>query len=192
MFTNVENIRNGVEDILFTSGKNTLAEYLLTNTLPKDIADSHLSGELHISNLGLWSLIPDTIFLNLKELIEDGIELKGKCPGVTRTSTPKTLDDLRKLLPMIFNLVSKESSQEVVIDDLAAVVGKFSKNTSDIEKMLVDVFTMSSTSTSLDKIPTILSFRIPLTADKKLIDAIISAYNVFTKANSCTKNWSDY
>ena len=49
MFTNVEDIRNGVEDILFTSGKNTLAEYLLTNTLPKDIADSHLSGELHIS-----------------------------------------------------------------------------------------------------------------------------------------------
>ena len=187
MFTNVENIRNGVEDILFTSGKNTLAEYLLTNTLPKDIADSHLSGELHISNLGLWSLIPDTIFLNLKELIEDGIELKGKCPGVTRTSTPKTLDDLRKLLPMIFNLVSKESSQEVVIDDLAAVVGKFSKNTSDIEKMLVDVFTMSSTSTSLDKIPTILSFRIPLTADKKLIDAIISAYNVFTKATPAPK-----
>ena len=187
MFTNVENIRNGVEDILFTSGKNTLAEYLLTNTLPKDIADSHLSGELHISNLGLWSLIPDTIFLNLKELIEDGIELKGKCPSVTRTTVPKTLDELGKLLPMIFNLISKESSQEVVIDDLAAVVGKFSKNTSDIEKMLVNVFTMSSTSTSLDKIPTTLSFRIPLTADKKLVDTIISAYNIFTKATPVPK-----
>jgi len=182
MFTNVENIQNGVEDILFTGGKNTLAEYLITNTLPKDIADSHLSGELHISNLGLWSLIPDTIFLNLKELIEDGIELKGKCPGVTRTPAPKTLDDLSKLLPMIFNLVSKESSQEVVIDDLAAVLGKFSKNTSDIEKMLVNVFSMSSVSTSLDKTSTILSFRIPLSADKKLIDTIISAYNTFAKA----------
>ena len=187
MFTNVENIRNGVEDILFTSGKNTLAEYLLTNTLPKDIADSHLSGELHISNLGLWSLIPDTIFLNLKELIEDGIELKGKCPGVTRTSTPKTLADLGKLLPMIFNLVSKESSQEVVIDDLAPVLGKFSKNTSDIEKMLLDVFTMSSTATSLDKTSTILSFRIPLSADKKLIEAIFSAYNTFVKATPTPK-----
>ena len=123
MLTNVENIRNGVEDILITSGKNILAEYLLTNSLPIDIADSHLSGELHISNLGLWSLIPDTIFLNLKELIEDGIELKGKCPGVTRTPAPKTLDDLGKTLPMIFNLLSKESSQEVVVDDLATVLG---------------------------------------------------------------------
>ena len=187
MLTNVENIRDGVEDILFTSGKNTLAEYLLTNSLPKDIADSHLSGELHISNLGLWSLIPDTIFLNLKELIEDGIELKGKCPGVTRTPAPKTLDDLGKTLPMIFNLLSKESSQEVVVDDLAAVLGKFSKNTSDIEKILVDIFAMSSTSTSLDKSPTILSFRIPLSADKKLIHAIISAYNTFAKATPSPK-----
>ena len=187
MFTNVENIRNGVEDVLFTSGKNTLAEYLLTNTLPKDIADSHLSGELHISNLGLWSLIPDTIFLNLKELIEEGIDLNGKCPGVTRIPAPKTLDDLSTLLPMLFNLVSKESSQEVVIDDLTTVLGKFSKNTSDIEKMLVSVFTMSSTSTSLDKSSTVLSFRVPLSGDKKLINTIFSAYNTFVKSTPSPK-----
>ncbi|MEC7711432.1 MAG: anaerobic ribonucleoside-triphosphate reductase [Thermoproteota archaeon] len=187
MFTNVENIRNGVEDILFSSGKNTLAEYLLTNTLPKDIADSHLSGELHISNLGLWSLIPDTIFLNLKDLIEEGIELKGKCPGVTRIPVPKTLDDLNKLLPMLFTLLSKESSQEIVIDDLAPIISKFSKTNSDIEKTLVDIFTMSSTSTSLDKSSTILSFRIPLSSDKKLINIIFSAYNTFVKSTPSPK-----
>ena len=187
MFTNVENIRNGVEDILFESGKNTLAEYLLTNTLPKDIADSHLSGELHISNLGLWSLIPDTIFLNLKELIDNGIDLKGKCPGVTRMTPPKTLDDLEKLLPMIFSLVSKESSQEVVIDDLVSVLTKFSKNTSDIEKALTNVFTISSTSISLDKSPTVLSFRIPLISDKKLITTVISVYNNYLKSTPSPK-----
>ena len=187
MFTNVENIRNGVEDILFESGKNTLAEYLLTNTLPKDIADSHLSGELHISNLGLWSLIPDTIFLNLKELIDNGIDLKGKCPGVTRMTPPKTLDDLEKLLPMIFSLVSKESSQEIVIDDLVSVLTKFSKNTSDIEKALTNVFTISSTSISLDKSPTVLSFRIPLISDKKLITTVISVYNNYLKSTPSPK-----
>jgi ribonucleoside-triphosphate reductase len=182
MFTNVENIRNGVEDILFTSGKNTLAEYLLTNTLPKDIADSHLSGELHISNLGLWSLIPDTVFINLKELIENGIELKGKCPNVTRIPTPKTLNDLEKLLPMIFTLLSKESSQEIVIDDLASTLAKFSKTQSDIENMLLNVFTMSSTSTSLDKSSSIISFRISLSTDKKLVNTIFSSYNNYLKA----------
>ena len=43
MFTNIENLQNGVEDILFQSGKNVLAEYLLTSALPKDISDAHMS-----------------------------------------------------------------------------------------------------------------------------------------------------
>ena len=64
MFTNVENLKNGAEDLLFKSGKNVLTEYLLTNTLPKDIADAHMAGDIHISNAGLWSVIPDIIFLN--------------------------------------------------------------------------------------------------------------------------------
>ena len=53
MFTNVENIQNGAEDLLFKTGQNVLTEYLLTNALPKDIADSHLSGDLHITNPGM-------------------------------------------------------------------------------------------------------------------------------------------
>ena len=53
--------------------------------------------------------------------------------------------------------------------------------------MLVDVFTMSSTSTSLDKSPTILSFRIPLSGDKKLINIIFSAYNTFVKSTPAPK-----
>ena len=34
-------------------------------TLPKDIADMHLAGEINISNTGLWGLIPDTVFLDV-------------------------------------------------------------------------------------------------------------------------------
>ena len=116
MFTNVENLQNGVEDVLFTSGKNILAEYLLTNTLPKDIADAHMSGDIHISNPGLWSVIPDVAFLNLKEFVENGLQLQGKYLGVTRLPQPKTLDDLAILLSTFFTLVSKETSQDVVID----------------------------------------------------------------------------
>jgi len=53
--------------------------------------------------------------------------------------------------------------------------------------MLIDVFTISSTSTSLDKTSTILSFRVPLSADKKLVDTIISAYNIFAKITPTPK-----
>ena len=32
-----------------------------------------MAGDIHISNAGLWSVIPDTIFLNLKEFVEHGM-----------------------------------------------------------------------------------------------------------------------
>ena len=181
MFTNVENIQNGVEDLLFQSGKNVLAEYLLTNTLPKDIADAHMSGDIHISNPGLWSAVPDIAFLNLKEFVENGIQLQGKYLGVTRSSPPKTLDDLSTLLSTFLMLISKEASQEIVIDELIPTLTKYSKNTSEIEKMLVKVFTLSSTSITFDRSPTVISFRIPLSADQKIIHAILDAYKSYVQ-----------
>ena len=179
MFTNVENIQNGAEDLLFNTGKNVLAEYLLTNSLPKDVADSHLSGDLHITNPGIWSLVPDIVFLNLKELIEEGLHLGGKSLGVSRVSQPKTLDDLSILLPMIFSLVSKEASQEVVIDELPTILAKTSKDLGDIEKNLLDIFKLSSTSISYDKSSTIISFRLSLSTDQKIVKLILSAYKSY-------------
>ncbi len=187
MFTNIENLQNGVEDLLFKSGKNTLTEYLLTSTLPKDISDAHMSGDIHISNTGLWSLIPDIAFLNLKEIVENGLQLQGKYLGVTRLSQPKTLDDVAVLLSTFFMLVSKESSQEVVIDELIPMLAKYSKNTSEIEKMLYKVLTLSSTSISFDKLPTTISFRIPLSADQKTIQAVLSAYKSYVESTPLPK-----
>ena len=187
MFTNIENLQNGVEDILFQSGKNVLAEYLLTSALPKDISDAHMSGDLHISNPGLWSAIPDTIFINLKEFSENGIRLQGKYLSVTRLPAPKTLDNLAISLPIFFTLISKEASQEIVVDELVPVLAKSSKNASDIEKKLINIFTLSSTSISLNKSPTIISFRIPLSADQKTVHAILNAYKSYVKATPFPK-----
>ena len=179
MFANVENLKNGAEDLLFKSGKNVLTEYLLTNTLPKDIADAHMAGDIHISNAGLWSVIPDIIFLNLKEFVEHGIQLQGKYLGVTRLPQTKTLDDLETLLSTFFMLISKEASQEIVVDDLIPVLAKYSKTGSEIEKMLAKVFTLSSTSISFDKSPTIISFRIPISTDQKIIQSVLTAYHTY-------------
>ena len=187
MFTNVENVQNGAEDILFKTGKNVLAEYLLTNTLPKDVADSHLSGDLHITNPGIWSLVPDVVFLSLKELIEEGLQLGGKSLGVSRVSQPKTLDDLSIILPMILSLVSKEASQEIIIDELQAVLAKTSKNLGDIEKSLLDIFKLSSTSISYDKTSTIISFRLVLSTDPKITKVILSAYKSYLEMTPLSK-----
>ena len=181
MLTNTEHVDNGVEGILFKAGRTVFTERLLTNILPKDVADSHLSGDLHISNPGLWSLLPDTLFVNIKDLIDEGIELQGKGLNITKISSVKTLDDLITCLSMIMSLISKEAAQEVVLDGIVQVLSKFSKNMSDLETKLLQVFSTSSTSTSYTNNPTTLAFRLQLGSDLKLVKAILSTYKTYVK-----------
>jgi len=187
MVSNAENIENGVEGLLFKTGRIVFAEHLLTSTLPKDIADAHLSGDLHITNPGLWSILPDTIFINVKALIEDGIDLKGKYLNVCRIPPVKTLNNLSSALSMIIALISKEASQEVVLDDLIPSLSKYSKDLPELERKLVDSFTTSSTTMGYDKMPTMISFRIPLGIDQKIVKTVLSAYKTYTKLTPIPK-----
>ena len=118
----------------FKAGQRIFAEHLLTNILPKDVADSHLSGDLHISNPGVWSMIPDTIFVNVKELIDDGIDLGGKYLDVSRITPSKQLDEITSSLSIIISLLSKEASQEIVLDGLVTLFTKHSKSLTELEQ----------------------------------------------------------
>ena len=187
MVSNAENIENGVEGLLFKTGRIVFAEHLLTSTLPKDIADAHLSGDLHITNPGLWSILPDTIFINVKALIEDGIDLKGKYLNVCRIPSVKTLNNLSSALSMIIALISKEASQEVVLDDLIPSLSKYSKDLPELERKLVDSFTTSSTTMGYDKMSTVISFSIPLGTDQKIVKTVLSAYKTYTKLTPIPK-----
>ena len=176
MLSNVENVDNGSDGLLYKTGQTVFAEHLLLNTLPKDVADSHLSGDLHIANPGMWSLLPDTIFVSLKELIDDGIDLRGKALGVTRIPSIKTLENLTSALSMIISLISKEASQEVIMDGLAQLLTKYAKNLSDLEQKLTDAFSISSTTSQYGTTPTLVSFRISLGSDQKITKTILTAY----------------
>nr|WP_268541183.1 anaerobic ribonucleoside-triphosphate reductase [Candidatus Nitrosotenuis cloacae] len=181
MLTNVDNIDNGAQGLFFKAGQTVFSENLLLNTLPKDVADSHLSGDIHISNPGIWSLLPDTIFFNAKELVDDGIDLKGKYLGVTRIPTIKTLDNLMASLSMIISLTSKEASKEVVMDGLVQLCSKHAKNASELEEKLASAFATASTTSKYTKESTLVSFRIELGAEAKVVQAILSAYKAYVK-----------
>ncbi len=182
MLTNVDGIHNGVEGLLFKTGQQVFGEYLVLNSLPKDVADSHLSGDLHITNTGLWSLLPDTIFVNIKELVDDGVDLRGKFLGVSRTSAPSSLEDLVTSLSLITSLLIKEASQEVVIDGLVAVLQKYSKNLSEVEEKIANCFTKISTSPIYSKSGTLASFRISLATEPKIVGVILNAYKKYVKS----------
>ncbi len=187
MLSNVDNVDNGAEGLLYKTGQVVFAEHLLTNTLPKDVADSHLSGDLHISNPGIWSLLPDTLFVNIKELIEDGIDLGGKLLDVSRISSIKNLDDLTSALSILISLISKEASQEIVMDGLTQLLSKHSKNSSELERKLIDAFATASTSSKYTKLSTLISFRIQLGSDTKTVNTILSAYKNYAKKTPIPK-----
>jgi len=181
MISNAEKLDNGVEGLLSKTGQTVFAEHLLTNTLPKDVADSHLSGDLHITYPGLWSLLPDIIFINVKELIEDGINPRGKSLNISRIPSVKTLDNLSSALSMIISLISKEASQEVVMDGLISLLSKYSKKLSELEQKIVEAFVKSSTTLKYNKAPTMVSFVIHLGTEQKIVNAVLSAYRTYTQ-----------
>ncbi len=187
MISNLDNVDNGAEGLLFNTGQRVFAEHLLTNILPKDVADSHLSGDLHITNPGIWSMIPDTIFVNVKELIEDGINLGGKYLDVSRIPASKQLDEITSSLSIVIALLSKEASQEVVIDGLAQLFTKHSKSLPELEQKLTDAFATASTTAKYNKTSTKVSIRLQLGTDAKIINSIINAYKNYTKITPIPK-----
>ena len=187
MISNVDNIDNGAEGLLFKTGQTVFSEHLILNMLPKDVADSHLSGDLHIANPGIWSLLPDTIFINLKELIEDGIDLRGKALGVTRIPSIKNIDNLTSSLSMIISLISKEASQEVVMEGLVPLLTKHSKTLTELEQKLTNVFATSSTNSQYTSKATLVSFIVPLGTDQKIVKTILSAYKDYAKITPIPK-----
>ncbi|MBS3923105.1 MAG: helix-turn-helix domain-containing protein [Nitrosarchaeum sp.] len=187
MLTNLDNVDNGAEGLLFNTGQKVFAEHLLTNVLPKDVADSHLSGDMHISNPGIWSMIPDTIFVNVKELIEDGVILGGKYLDVSRITSSKTLDDVTSSLSIIISLLSKEASQEIVLDGLIPLFTKHAKNIPELEQKLTDAFSTASTTSKYNRKSTNVSIRLQLSSDLKIVNAIINAYKNYTKITPIPK-----
>ena len=63
------------EDTINRAGETVLAEYALLNIFPRDIADAHLSGAIHIDGLGTWVLKPNEVIHDLRYFYQHGIRL---------------------------------------------------------------------------------------------------------------------
>lgn len=181
MLSNVVNEDNGVEGLLFRTGQEVFAEHLLTNILSKDVADSHLSGELHITNPGVWSMLPDTIFVNIRDLLEGGIDLGGKLPDAARPCAPRSADDLGALLSVAISLLSREASQELVIDGLVPMMAKHARAGADVERRIADALVTSSVAPKYNSRPTLVTLRVPLGQDAKAVASLLAAYLAYAR-----------
>lgn len=183
MINCVDQVENGIESILARTAQDVLAEYLVFNTLPKDIADSHLAGDIHISNPGMWGLVPDAVFIDISELAEEGVNLKGKSLSVSRLGSMKNFEDLCSSLALLNLLLSKECSSEIVIDGVIPLIQKCGGEYSSMAGKIAKALIIGSGAPSYTQRSPFTSLNINLDgSDKKQIDAILKGYETYVHA----------
>lgn len=177
MFSNPIYSKNGIEGILSETSMAVFSENLLFNVLPKDITDMHLAGELNISNTGLWNLMPDTVFIDTSNIIENGLNFKGKYLNVSRVKPIRTIDDITAILPVLISVLSRETSKEIILDNfISSISNKIQNNNENIESVFSRAFISSSISRSYSSsgFP-VITFPISLDGSS-IIRSILGAY----------------
>lgn len=181
LLSNVDRIDRGAEGVMSAAGGRVLAERLLCSVLPKDVADQHYSGDLHIDGPGTWSLLPDTVFVSLRELVSDGLDLGGKFLGTSRVQAPRTLPETLTAVSMAIAMVSREASREVVLDGLQQMLALHGGEPG-LEEGLACALASSSSSSSLrgPGMPRV-SLRVALGSEEQAAASIIAAYTRYVR-----------
>jgi ribonucleoside-triphosphate reductase (formate) len=171
--------RATVDAIMARTAGSVFSEYLVFNTLPKDIADMHLAGDINISNAGVWGLLPDTVFFDLSEL-EEGLDLKGRFLSVTRIPALKSSDDALAALPVLTSLLSREASSEVVIEGIVPALLKSVKDPEDIASRFARALAASSAAPSYSD--TMITIAVPDGLDARQLSALLDGYRKYIEA----------
>ncbi|HEY4674119.1 MAG TPA: anaerobic ribonucleoside-triphosphate reductase [Nitrososphaerales archaeon] len=123
----------GLEALTAQTARAIFSEYLLLDQLPRDVADAHLSGDIHISNVGSWGLMPDTVFIDLSLTPSSGVDLGGKMFSYPRISAPSKITDALSSICLLSSLLAREVSEEVSMDNFLGYVAKYNDGRSQDE-----------------------------------------------------------
>jgi ribonucleoside-triphosphate reductase len=123
-----------IPDLVIKTSQSIFTEYLLHNSLPKDIVDLHLTGEINIGKSGFWNIIPDVIFINMSSIIDTFKDIKGRYLTVSKIFDSHNFHTPESIIAIIFSLLSREASREIVIEGFL----DFIKEKSDIDTIIRD------------------------------------------------------
>jgi ribonucleoside-triphosphate reductase len=99
-----------------SSGDSVIEEYTLLNVLPRDIADAHLSGSLHLNNLGVWILKPNEFVHDLRFLFKSELHLRGPQLAVVSNPQPKSLEAAFSTISNFLRMAAEEVSGEQLLE----------------------------------------------------------------------------
>lgn len=153
--------------IIEDAGKKVFEEYILLNIFPRDIADAHLLGNIHIENLGTWILKPKEIIHDIRFFYEYGLNLPKI--GDISINTPKSLDSALTITLNVLLYCKNEVNNSQILDSFNIFLSPFIKNKKynevkkSLKRFLINISQNVKTTISLDlsipetigKIPTI-------------------------------------
>lgn len=93
------------------AGKSVLEEYMLLNVLPRDVADAHLSGKLHIHDLSCWILKPSEVIHDVRPFLADGLKLENIGADRHSLPPPKSFEAALNLISNAVAFASEEVSR---------------------------------------------------------------------------------
>jgi len=105
-----------VDAVHESAGDSVIEEYTLLNVLPRDIADAHLSGSLHLNNLGVWTLKPNEFAHDLSFFLKHGVQLGGNLPTMAASMPPRSLEAAISTISNLSNIAATEVSSEQLFD----------------------------------------------------------------------------
>jgi ribonucleoside-triphosphate reductase len=118
---------------LEAAGQTVFKEYTLLNALPRDIADAHLSGTLHINNLSTWILKPTETIHDIRFFLQNGLNLESINPTQPSQPPPQNLDTA---LATIFNALlhsARETETTQTLEYFNTFLAPYTKNVDPTE-----------------------------------------------------------
>ncbi len=117
-FSNIESV----------AGKAVIREYTLLRVIPRYVADDHLSGLIHIPNLGRWILYPDTLCHDIEVFLKGEVDIAEVFPLRVSVSKPSTLREILGAILSILIMYSNSIGKYQVLDHFNYIIAPYIKN----------------------------------------------------------------
>jgi anaerobic ribonucleoside-triphosphate reductase len=121
----------GAEAIHKAAADAVMEEYTLLNVLPRDIADAHLSGGLHLKHLGTWVLKPDQFMHDLRFFLQQGLSRGEMNLHEPSYLPPKSLEAALITASNVLKITAIEASGEQTLDFFNIFLAPFVQGASE-------------------------------------------------------------
>ncbi|QQG48095.1 MAG: ArsR family transcriptional regulator [archaeon] len=179
-----------VESLVHQTGKQVFSEYLLLEQLPRDVADAHLSGDIHIANAGSWGLTPDTVFVDLLSVRSAGLNPRGRIANTSMIPSPENSERALGIVLNMSSMLTREVSDEVTFRNFLQFVAPFCKSRGkrELESLFLRFFEMLSSPMAGTEAPAVSLELNPYKHDDigrevmdRTLDAALGAYRSFVE-----------